>query len=128
MPLSEVGTRIVVFLSEDDRISPPCVARGGAEPGPGRRDGRGHRVARCRGVRRLGAVPDRTQSPDANIGLPVAVELVDTPERIEAFLPVIKELAPGSFVTREEVKVTRFGLHDHPLRSTTPAQRNRRAP
>ncbi len=41
--------------------------------------------------------------PDANIGLPITVELIDTPEQVESFLAVVKELAPRSFVTREKV-------------------------
>jgi hypothetical protein len=40
----------------------------------------------------------------------LAVELLDAPDRIEAFLPVVRELAPGSLVTREEVRMTRFGV------------------
>lgn len=113
MPLSEVGTRIVVFLSEDDRISHHALHE--EVLNRAREDGMAGATV-WRGVEGFGASGRfRTgRFPDANIGLPVAVELVDTPERIEAFLPVIKELAPGSFVTREEVKVTRFGLHDHP--------------
>ena len=47
--------------------------------------------------------------PDAAPGLPLALELIDLPERIDAFLAVVRDLAPGSFVTREEVQMTRFG-------------------
>jgi PII-like signaling protein len=47
--------------------------------------------------------------PDAVVGLPLALELVDSAERIDAFLAVIKELAPGSFVTREQVEMSHFG-------------------
>lgn len=46
--------------------------------------------------------------PDAAMGLPLAVELIDASERIEAFLDVVRESAPGSFVTREQVETTRF--------------------
>ena len=37
------------------------------------------------------------------------VEVVDVPERVDAFLPVVRELAPHSLITREQVEVTRFG-------------------
>jgi uncharacterized protein len=46
--------------------------------------------------------------PDASIGLPLALEIIDDAERIEAFLPTIQRLAPHSFVTREEVETKRF--------------------
>jgi uncharacterized protein len=46
--------------------------------------------------------------PDANIGLPLALEIIDEAERIEAFLPTVQRLAPHSFVTREEVQTERF--------------------
>lgn len=105
---SEVGTRIVVFLSEDDRSSHHALheelvkrARQGGMAG----------ATVWRGIEGFGRSGHFRTSrfPDANIGLPVAVELVDTPERIESFLSVVKELAPGSFVTREDVTLTRFG-------------------
>ena len=45
--------------------------------------------------------------PDALAGLPVAVELVDDDARIEAFLQVVGELAPGAFAIREPVRLHR---------------------
>lgn len=38
-------------------------------------------------------------------GLPVIVEIVDTPERIEAFLPILDEMVDEGLVTLEQVKV-----------------------
>jgi PII-like signaling protein len=35
------------------------------------------------------------------------VEIIDRPDLVEAFLPVVAELAPGSLVTREPVTVIR---------------------
>lgn len=37
--------------------------------------------------------------------LPVVVEIIDAPERIEAFLPELRALAGGSLVTLQEVRV-----------------------
>ena len=41
--------------------------------------------------------------------LPVAVVVVDTRERVEAFLPRIDELVGEGLVTLEEVEVVRYG-------------------
>lgn len=113
MPTSQVATRIVIFLSEDDRsghhgLHEALITRA-------REDGMAGATV-WRGIEGFGSSGRiRTaRFPDAMIGLPVTVELVDTPERVEAFLPVVKELAPGSFVTREEVTITRFGATEPP--------------
>ena|ERR1700683_1443023 len=126
VPTSQIATRIVVFLSEDDRsghhgLHETLLNRA-------REDGLAGATV-WRGIEGFGASGRIRTSrfPDAMIGLPVTVELVDTPERIEAFLPVVKELAPGSFVTREEVRVTRFGASPTPaLDDPTPKNPHRR--
>jgi PII-like signaling protein len=38
----------------------------------------------------------------------LAVELIDVPERIEAFFPTLTELAPGSLATREPARISRI--------------------
>lgn len=38
-------------------------------------------------------------------GLPVIIEIVDTPERIEAFLPILDEMVDEGLVTLEQIKV-----------------------
>jgi PII-like signaling protein len=48
-----------------------------------------------------------TRFPDLASGLPLVVEIIDRPDLVEAFLPVVAELAPGSLVTREPVTVIR---------------------
>jgi uncharacterized protein len=108
MPTGNVATRIVIFLSEDDRsghhrLHETLLNRA-------REDGMAGATI-WRGIEGFGASGRVRTSrfPDAIIGLPVTIELIDTAERIEAFLPVVKELAPGSFVTREEVRATGFG-------------------
>ena len=37
--------------------------------------------------------------------LPITVEIVDTPEKIEAWLPTLEEMRQGALVTRESVQV-----------------------
>ncbi len=41
--------------------------------------------------------------------LPVVIEIVDAPERIEAFLPVLAELVAEGAATVERVRLLRFG-------------------
>ncbi|MFZ0767772.1 MAG: DUF190 domain-containing protein [Acidimicrobiales bacterium] len=45
--------------------------------------------------------------PDANTGLPLVVELIDSAETIERFLDKVSELAPGALVTKESIRITR---------------------
>lgn len=108
MSVSEVATRIMIFLSEDDRrgrdsLHELLVQRAREEGMAG--------ATVWRALEGFGASRRvRTaRFPDAAMGLPIAVELVDEAERIEEFLEVVRELAPGSFVTREQVAFTRLG-------------------
>jgi PII-like signaling protein len=108
MPVSEIATRIVIFLSEDDRLGHHGLHQ--AIVDRARDDGMAGATV-WRGIEGFGSSGHvRTMRfPDAATGLPLAVELLDSPDRIEAFLPVVRELAPGSLVTREEVRMTRYG-------------------
>lgn len=106
MSVDEAATRIMIFLSEDDRhhhhglhetlmtkaretgILGATVWRGIEGFGPG-----GHiRTSRF---------------PDANTGLPLVVELIDSSDRLNDFLSTVHELAPGSLVTTEQIRVIR---------------------
>ena len=108
MAVTEVATRIVIFLSEDDRVRHHGLHE--VIVNRAREDGMAGATV-WRGVEGFGSSGHiRTaRFPDAATGLPLAVELLDAPDRIEAFLPVVRELAPGSLVTREQVQLTRFG-------------------
>jgi PII-like signaling protein len=113
MPVTEVATRIMIFLSEDDRLGHHGLHE--VIVNRARQDGMaGATVWRAvEGFGSTGRV--RTgRFPDAATGLPLAVELLDAPERIEAFLDVVSELAPGSLVTREQVALTRFSTGRSP--------------
>ena len=101
------ATRIMIFLSEDDRVGRRGLYELLLERA--REDGlAGATLWRgTEGFGRSGHI--RTNRfPDASIGLPLALEIIDEAERIEAFLPTIQRLAPHSFVTREEVETNRF--------------------
>jgi PII-like signaling protein len=108
MPVTEVATRIMIFLSEDDRLGHHGLHE--TIVNRAREDGMAGATV-WRGLEGFGS-SGRVRTarfPDAATGLPLAVELLDAPERIEAFLSVVRELAPGSLVTREQVEMTRFG-------------------
>ncbi|WP_026455125.1 DUF190 domain-containing protein [Saccharomonospora iraqiensis] len=44
--------------------------------------------------------------------LPVAVVIVDEPERVRAFVPELEELLDGGMVTLDEVEVVRYAAGD----------------
>jgi PII-like signaling protein len=101
------GTRVVVFLTEDDRaghhgLYQVILDRALADGIAG--------ATLSRGIEGFGSSGNiRTNRfPDSTTGLPLLLELVDSPERIEAFLPVLAELAPRSLVTREPVRMSRI--------------------
>lgn len=50
--------------------------------------------------------------------LPIVVEIVDAPEKIQAFLPVVTSLTGGCLITTEKVEVIRYGNGDE---GTAPA-------
>jgi uncharacterized protein len=107
------ATRIVVFLSEDDRVGHQGLHEALLERA--REDGMAGATV-WRAVEGFGWSGHlRTaRFPDAWTGLPLAVEVIDTPERIETFVSVVKHLAPGAFVTRESVQTSRHDPHPSP--------------
>ncbi|TIS61730.1 MAG: DUF190 domain-containing protein [Mesorhizobium sp.] len=44
--------------------------------------------------------------------LPIVVEIVDAPEKIDALIPHIKALTSSCLITREKVEVIRYGDKD----------------
>ena len=104
MDEGEPGTRLVVFLTEDDLVghhhAHEALLHRAQEQGlAGATVWRG-----VEGVGRSGHVR-AARFPDSVSGLPVAVEVVDTAERVDAFLATVHELAPGALVTREPVRL-----------------------
>ena len=44
--------------------------------------------------------------------LPIVIEIVDLPEKIQAFLPVLDEMMDGGLVTLEKVQVLHYRPHN----------------
>jgi len=107
MVTDQDATKLTVFLSEDDRAGHRGLHEVLLERA--REDGLAGATV-WRGIEGFGASGRlRTaRFPDADSGLPLAVEVVDVPEAIDAFLAVVRAVAPGSFVTRERVRMQRF--------------------
>ena len=108
MPVTETATRMMVFLSEDDRsghrgLDEAIITRA-------REDGMAGATV-WRGIEGFGTSGHLRTSrfPDAATGLPLVVELFDLPDRIDAFLPVVRKMAPTSLVTREQIQLIRPG-------------------
>jgi len=110
----EQATRVMVFLSEEDRVGHRrlqdlLLARAQELGLAGATVWRGiEGFGRSRRVR-------SARFPDADAGLPIVVEVIDSAEATERFLEVVRELAPGSFVTREPVRLTRPGAAPNTL-------------
>ncbi len=43
--------------------------------------------------------------------MPMVVELVDTEERLQTFLPILNEMVSGGLVTMERIRVKRYRPH-----------------
>jgi len=99
------GTRVVVFLSEDDRYHHHGAGDELLERA--RRLGMAG-ATMWRGVEGVGASGHRrtTRFPDVADGLPLLVEVVDLHERIEDFLLAVHEVIPGALVTCERVRMS----------------------
>jgi hypothetical protein len=97
-----LGTRLMVFLTEDDRAGRRPLYEELLERA--REDGMAGASA-WRGIEGFGSSRRLRTSrfPDTVVGLPIVVEVIDVPERVEAFLAVVRTLAPGSLVTSEQV-------------------------
>ncbi len=53
-----------------------------------------------------------------SMDLPIVIEIVETEEHIQAFLPVLEEMMQGGLVTLEKVKVIRYQHHNRPSPTT----------
>ena len=98
------ATRLVVFLTEDDRTGHRSTAEALLE----RALAEGLAGATIwRGVEGFGATGHlrAARLPDLARGLPLVLEVIDEQRRIEAFLPVVREIARGSLVTTEPVEL-----------------------
>ncbi len=108
MGVETPATRLVVFLTEDDRAghrsSAEVLLERAREAGLAGATilqgvegfGRGGRLRAAR-------------LPDLARGLPLLLEIVDDDSRVQAFVPVVREVAPGALVTLEPVEIDRPG-------------------
>jgi hypothetical protein len=55
-----------------------------------------------------------------SMDLPIVIEIVDTEEKINAFLPVLDEMMGGGLVTLEKAKVIRYRDHGKDNSSGSP--------
>lgn len=100
------ATRLMVFLTEDDRFAHHSLAEVLLERA---RDVglAGATIWRCA----EGFGPDghlrAERLPDLARGLPLVLEIIDEEERITAFVPLVRELADGALVTLESVRISR---------------------
>ncbi len=103
-----LGTRLMIYFTEDDRAGRRGTYEALVERA--REDGIAGATA-WRGIEGFGSSGRLRTSrfPDTVAGLPIAVEIIDLPERVEAFLPTVLALTAGSLVTREQVRITRQG-------------------
>ena len=104
MAVTEIATRLVIFLGEDDHLGrrhlyEVLLERAREEGMAGATVWRGIEGFGVSGRVRAGRFPDALRQP------PIAVEVLDAPERVEAFLGVVRELAPHCFVIWEPVLV-----------------------
>lgn len=123
MTTSQQASRLMVFTTEDDRAGHQGVWEAVLERA--REDGmRGATV--WRGIEGFGAGGNlrTTRFPDTSPGLPVVVEIIDEPQRIDAFATVVADLAPDALVTTEPVLASRRnGTAALPLDDTPPRPR-----
>jgi uncharacterized protein len=47
-----------------------------------------------------------------SLDLPIVVEIVDTTEKIEAFLPEVQRMMPGGLITMERAQIIRYSHSD----------------
>lgn len=99
------ATRLMIFLTEDDRVARRSVAEALLE--------RAHDAGLAgatiwRGIEGFGASGHlrAARLPDLARGLPLVLEVIDQPDAVERFLPVVRELAVGALVTTEVVEVS----------------------
>lgn len=101
----------MVFLTEDDR----CGHRSVAEALLDKARARGLAGATVwRGIEGFGASGHLRASrlPDLARGLPLVLEVIDSPSHVEEFLADVRDLAAGALVTTETVEVTQGSRAD----------------
>ncbi|MDA8292287.1 MAG: DUF190 domain-containing protein [Actinomycetota bacterium] len=106
MTTAAPATRLMVFLTEDDRVAHRSVAE---ELLLRAHDAGLAGATIWRGIEGFGATGRlrAARLPDLARGLPLVFEVIDEVGSVEAFLPAVRELASGALVTTETVHVSR---------------------
>ena len=107
MAESELATRLAVFLTEDDRAGHRSLYE--ALLTKAREQGLAGATV-WQGVEGFGeaGIVRTSRFPDAASGLPLMLEVIDAPDKVDAFLDILATLAPDALVTRENVSVSRI--------------------
>ncbi|MDA8118052.1 MAG: DUF190 domain-containing protein [Actinomycetota bacterium] len=107
MAIAETATRMVVFLTEGDHLGRRRLYEVIVERA--REDGMAGATV-WRGIEGFG-LSGQIQAgrfPGASGQLPIAVEVLDAPERVESFLGVVQGLMPDCLVIQETVRMAHF--------------------
>jgi len=106
MRVDEEAVRLFVFLTDEDRVGHRGLHQVLLERAKEVGVSGGTLWRGLEGYGRSGVVRSN-RFVDSTLGLPLILEFIDSEETIESFLPVLAELAPGSLVTRETVRLSR---------------------
>lgn len=91
------------ILSANDLVPTSYHFEGGRDADDGRRN----RVAWADGIWKIKPFAYGKNSSPVH-GLPIVVEIVDSEEKVKAFLPVLDEIMGGGSVTLERAKIVRY--------------------
>ncbi|MGH9298176.1 MAG: DUF190 domain-containing protein, partial [Acidimicrobiales bacterium] len=103
MTASAPTSRLLVFLTEDDRVGHRPTANALLERARALGLAGGTVWRGIEGFGRGGHLR-AARLPDLARGLPLVLEIIDEEERVDDFVEVVRELAPGALVTLEPVR------------------------
>ncbi len=104
MPLSGEGLLLRIYIGESDRHESQPLATALIERA--RREG----LAGATALRGLQGFGMHSTIHSANIlrlssDLPIVIEIADTVEKIEQFLPIVEEMVPEGMATLEKIRI-----------------------
>lgn len=110
MSLSGEGTLLRIFIGESDRYGGKPLANAILERA--RREG----LAGATAIRGLEGYGKHSVIHTASIlrlssDLPIVIEIADTVEKIEAFLPLVEEMVPEGMATLERIRILFYRTH-----------------
>jgi hypothetical protein len=110
MSLSGEGLLLRIYIGESDRFEGRPLVSALIERA--RREG----LAGATAIRGLEGFGKHSLIHSANIlrlssDLPVLIEIADTEEKIEAFLPIVERMVPEGMATLEKVRILFYRTH-----------------